>query len=48
MDLTPEQIDEIEAKLEKLETLDPSELPEPAAELVELLSRILESPEGDD
>ena len=48
MDLTPEQIDEIENMLEKLETLDPAELPEPAAELVELLGRILESSEGDD
>ena len=48
MDLTPEQIDEIEAMLEKLGTLDPSELPEPAAELVELLGRILDAPEGGD
>ena len=48
MDLTPEQIDEIETMLEKLETLDPADLPEPAAELVELLSRILEAPEGED
>ena len=48
MDLTPEQIDEIEAMLERLETLDPADLPEPAAELVELLGRILETPEGED
>lgn len=45
MDLTPSQIEEIEEKLQRLETLDPSELPEPAAELVALLGRILE--EGD-
>jgi hypothetical protein len=42
MDLTAGQIEEIEAKLRQLETLDPAELPEPAAELVALLGRILE------
>lgn len=42
MDLTPEQVDEIESMLDKLETLDPADLPEPAAELVALLSEILE------
>lgn len=42
MDLTPNQIEEIEAKLAQLEELDPSELPGPAAELVALLSQILE------
>lgn len=42
MDLTPEQIAEIESKLQDLETLDPAELPQPAAELVTLLSQILE------
>lgn len=46
MDITPEQIEEIEAKLSQLETMDPAELPEPAAELVALLSRILD--EGND
>lgn len=46
MDITPEQIEEIEAKLSQLETMDPAELPEPAAELVALLSKILD--EGDD
>lgn len=42
MDLTPEQITEISQALEKLETLDPAEVPEPAAELVTLLNSILE------
>lgn len=42
MDLSPEQIEEISQALEKLETLDPAELPEPAAELVTLLNSILE------
>lgn len=42
MDLSPEQIDEINLALEKLETIDPADLPEPAAELVTLLSRLLE------
>jgi hypothetical protein len=45
MDLTPEQVDEIESMLDKLETLDPADLPEPAANLVALLSRILEESE---
>lgn len=42
MDLSPEQIEEINQALEKLETLDPADLPEPAAELVTLLNSILE------
>lgn len=42
MDLSPEQIEEIELALSKLEELDPAELPEPAAELVELLNQLLE------
>lgn len=47
MDLTPSQIAQIESMLEKLETLDPAELPEPAAELVDLLGSILEGPEDE-
>lgn len=46
MDLTPQQIDEIERALHKLENLDPTELPEPASELVALLNEILEETEG--
>lgn len=42
MELTSDQIEEISQALEKLETLDPAELPEPAAELVALLSQLLE------
>jgi hypothetical protein len=45
MDLTPEQVDEIETMLDKLETMDPADLPEPAADLAALLSRILEESE---
>lgn len=45
MDLSPQQIEEIEKALEKLETLDPAELPEPAADLVALLSEILDETE---
>ena len=45
MDLSPEQIEEIEQALEKLEMLDPAELPEPAAELVSLLNKLLEETE---
>lgn len=42
MDLTPEQMTEISEALEKLKTLDPADVPEPAAELVTLLNNILE------
>ncbi len=42
MNLSPEQIEEINEALHKLESLDPADLPEPAAELVELLSRLLD------
>jgi hypothetical protein len=45
MDLSPEQIDEIQEALERLETIDPAELPEPAAELVALLSQLLDETE---
>lgn len=45
MDLTPEQIEQLEAALARLEELDPSQLPEPAAELANLLSSILEESE---
>jgi hypothetical protein len=47
MDLSTEQIDEIEAMLSRLETLDPADLPEPAAELVALLGRILAESDED-
>ncbi len=46
MDLTPEQIEEIESKLGELEALDPAELPQPAADLVAMLAKILD--EGGD
>lgn len=42
MDITPEQIAEIEAKLRQLEEVDPAELPGPAADLVALLGQILD------
>jgi hypothetical protein len=42
MDLSPEQITEINQAIEKLETLDPADIPEPAADLVALLNSILE------
>jgi hypothetical protein len=42
MDLTPTQIEELEAALEKMSRLDPALLPEPASELAELLSKILD------
>lgn len=47
MDLSQSQIDDLEAALERLEDVDPATLPEPAAELAELLGRILEELESD-
>lgn len=47
MDLSPEQIEAIEEKLNQLTELDPADLPGPAAELVELLSEILEESDGE-
>lgn len=46
MDLTPNQIEELEAALEKLAALDPALLPEPVTELADLLSRLLDQLEG--
>ncbi|MGH8945183.1 MAG: hypothetical protein ACRDVL_03440 [Acidimicrobiia bacterium] len=46
MELTPSQVDEIERALERLETVDPADLPEPAAELADLLSRLLDGMES--
>jgi hypothetical protein len=46
MELTQEQIDRLEAALASLEALDPSEVPEPAAELADLLGAILEESEA--
>ena len=45
MDLTQDQIDKLEAALARLEELDPTEVPEPAAELADLLGSILEESE---
>ncbi len=45
MDLTQDQIDKLEAALARLEELDPAEVPEPAAELAEILGWILEESE---
>jgi hypothetical protein len=41
MDITREQLEEIEAALARMEDLDPAMLPAPAAELAELLNNIL-------
>jgi hypothetical protein len=45
MDLTQDQIDKLEAALARLEELDPADVPEPAAELADLLGAILEESE---
>lgn len=41
MDLTESQIEEIESAIQRLRELDPTEVPEPAADLADLLSRLL-------
>jgi hypothetical protein len=46
MDLTDAQIKELENALSQLEQLDPASLPEPAAELANLLGRILDELES--
>ncbi len=46
MDLTDAQIEELEHALQQLEQLDPASLPGPAAELADLLSRILDELEA--
>jgi hypothetical protein len=43
MDLTPEQIEELETALARIAELDPASIPGPAAELADLLGRILDS-----
>jgi hypothetical protein len=45
MDITESQITELEEALRRLEELDPADLPGPAAELADLLSRILDETE---
>ena len=45
MDLTQDQVDQLEAVLARLAEIDPAELPEPAAELASLLGSILEEQE---
>jgi hypothetical protein len=45
MDINPEQIEKLEAALARLEELDPADVPEPAAELANLLSSMLEESE---
>lgn len=42
MEIDESQIQAIESALAKLEEMDPSELPEPAAELAEILGSLLE------
>lgn len=46
MDLSQSQIEEIESALRRLEEVDPADLPEPAAELADLLSRLLDGMES--
>ncbi len=46
MNLTDAQVVELENALRQLEQLDPASLPGPAAELADLLSRILDELEA--
>ena len=47
MELTPELVEELETLLSEIEDLDPAQVPEPAAQLADLLGRILDSLGGD-
>ena len=47
MELTPELVEELETLLAEIEDLDPAQVPEPAAQLADLLGRILDSLGGD-
>jgi hypothetical protein len=47
MDIPEETITEIEQKLQEIAELDPADLPDPAAELAEMLSALLEEMDGD-
>lgn len=47
MDLSESQIEELELALERLQQLDPADLPEPAAELADLLAQILDTLESE-
>ncbi len=46
MELSQSQVEEIESALQRLEEVDPADLPEPAAELADLLSRLLDGMES--
>lgn len=46
MDINDTQLSELEEALKRLEELDPADLPEPVAELADLLSRILDEMES--
>jgi len=46
MELSQSQVEEIEAALARLEEVDPADLPEPAADLADLLSRLLDGMES--
>lgn len=46
MELSQAQVDEIERALARLDEVDPVDLPEPAAELADLLSRLLDGMES--
>lgn len=45
MNLTQDQIEQLEAVLARLAEVDPAEMPEPATELANLLGSILEEEE---
>lgn len=42
MEIDQAQIEELEAALARLEQVDPADMPQPAAELADLLGRLLE------
>ncbi|MBW3666120.1 MAG: hypothetical protein KY394_00855 [Actinobacteria bacterium] len=46
MELSQSQVEEIEGALARLEEVDPADLPEPAADLADILSRLLDGMES--
>lgn len=46
MELSQSQVEEIEAALARLDEVDPVDLPEPAAELADIMNRLLDGMES--
>jgi hypothetical protein len=45
MQFSPEELEDLEAAIEEIRSLDPADVPEPAARLADMLSRLLDETE---